>query len=40
MRPLKLTVSAFGSYAEKQEIDFDVFGESGSLPDHGRYRIR
>ena len=29
MRPLKLTVSAFGSYAEKQEIDFDVFGESG-----------
>ena len=29
MRPLKLTVSAFGSYAEKQEIDFEGFGESG-----------
>ncbi len=29
MRPLKLTISAFGSYAETQEIDFEGFGESG-----------
>ena len=25
MRPLKLTISAFGSYADKTEIDFEKF---------------
>jgi len=29
MRPLKLTVSAFGPYAGKQEIDFESLGKSG-----------
>ena len=29
MRPLKLTVSAFGSFAGEQSIDFSAFGESG-----------
>ncbi len=29
MRPLKLTVSAFGPYAEKTEIDMAALGESG-----------
>lgn len=33
MRPLKLTISAFGPYAEKTEIDFSVFG------GHGLYLI-
>lgn len=29
MRPIKLTMSAFGPYASEQTIDFDKFGESG-----------
>lgn len=29
MRPIRLTISAFGSYAGEQEIDFTRFGESG-----------
>ena len=29
MRPVKLTISAFGSYAGKETIDFTAFGESG-----------
>ena len=29
MRPLKLTVSAFGPYAEKNEIDMEALGERG-----------
>ena len=29
MRPLKLTISAFGPYAGKEEIDFSSFGNSG-----------
>lgn len=29
MLPIKLTLSAFGPYAEKQEIDFSAFGDSG-----------
>lgn len=29
MRPIKLTMSAFGSYAGVQEIDFSRFGETG-----------
>ncbi len=29
MRPLKLTVSGFGPYAEVQELDFKTLGESG-----------
>lgn len=29
MRPLKLTLSAFGPYAEKTEIDMDSLGKSG-----------
>ena len=29
MRPLKLTISAFGSYADKTEIDFEKLGKSG-----------
>ena len=29
MRPLKLTMSAFGSYAGVQEIDFSRLGDSG-----------
>ncbi len=29
MRPLKLTVSAFGPYAEKTEIDMEALGERG-----------
>ncbi|MDU3489881.1 MAG: SMC family ATPase [Clostridiales bacterium] len=29
MRPLELTISAFGSYADAQTIDFRKFGESG-----------
>ena len=33
MRPLKLTVSAFGPYASRQEIDLSLLG------DHGLYLI-
>ena len=29
MRPIKLTMSAFGPYAEKTVIDFNKLGESG-----------
>lgn len=29
MKPLKLTINAFGPYAEKTEIDFSKFGDSG-----------
>lgn len=29
MRPIKLTMSAFGSYARETEIDFTTFGENG-----------
>lgn len=29
MRPKKLIMSAFGSYADRTEIDFDLFGNSG-----------
>ncbi len=29
MKPVKLVVSAFGPYAEKTEIDFGLFGETG-----------
>ena len=29
MRPLKLTISAFGPYAGRTEIDFDALGRSG-----------
>ena len=29
MRPHKLTISAFGPYAGKTEIDFDKFGTQG-----------
>jgi hypothetical protein len=28
MKPIKLTISAFGPYAGKTEIDFSVFGEN------------
>lgn len=29
MRPLKLTMSAFGSYVKKTEVDFTLFGDKG-----------
>ena len=29
MRPIKLTVTGFGPYAGRQEIDFSRLGESG-----------
>ena len=29
MRPLKLTISAFGPYAGKVQIDFEKLGEKG-----------
>ena len=29
MRPLKLTMSAFGCYADKQTIDFETLGNEG-----------
>ena len=29
MRPTKLTMSAFGSYADRVEIDFNELGEHG-----------
>ncbi len=29
MRPIKLTISAFGPYSERTTLAFDVFGESG-----------
>ena len=29
MRPIKLTVSAFGPYAGKEEIDFEKLGKKG-----------
>ena len=29
MRPIKLTMSAFGPYAKKQEVDFEKLGKSG-----------
>ena len=29
MRPIRLIISAFGSYADRQEIDFSRFGETG-----------
>ena len=29
MRPLKLTLSAFGSYAGTETVDFTTFGENG-----------
>jgi len=29
MKPLKLTMSAFGCYSAKEEIDFTLFGDEG-----------
>ena len=29
MRPLKLTMSAFGCYADKQTVDFETLGNEG-----------
>ena len=29
MRPLKLTISAFGPYASRTVVDFEQLGESG-----------
>ena len=29
MKPIKLTMSAFGSYADVQEIDFSALGANG-----------
>ena len=29
MRPIKLTISAFGPYARETEIDFDALGTAG-----------
>lgn len=29
MRPLKLTMSAFGCYADKQTVDFELLGKDG-----------
>lgn len=34
MRPLKLTMSAFGCYADKQVIDFEAFGNEGLFFNH------
>ena len=39
MRPLVLTMEAFGTYIEKTEIDFRKFGKQGLFSDLGRYRI-
>src|SRR4051794_25076053 len=35
MKPLKLELQAFGSYVERQSIDFRAFGESGFFLIHG-----
>ena len=32
MRPIKLTVSAFGPYAGKTVLDLDKLGENGLYP--------
>lgn len=29
MRPIKLVMNAFGPYASKEEVDFEIFGENG-----------
>ena len=29
MKPLKLTISAFGSYADEQTVDFTKLGDNG-----------
>ena len=29
MKPIKLTISAFGPYAKETEVDFEKFGSSG-----------
>ena len=39
MKPLKLTMSAFGSYAGKNVIDF-TGQQLGDFSDHRRYRSR
>ena len=39
MKPLKLEMSAFGSYAGLVEVDFTKAG-SGLFLDHRRYRSR
>ena len=40
MRPIKLTISAFGPYAKETEIILDELGERGPLSDNRRYRCR
>ena len=40
MRPIKLTVSAFGPYAGKTVLDLDKLGENGLYLNYGRYRSR
>lgn len=34
MRPIKLTISAFGPYAKETEILLDELGEQGALSDN------
>ena len=38
MRPITLTMNAFGTYLEETTIPFEQFGTSGRCFDHGRYR--
>ena len=39
MRPIKLTISAFGPYAKETEIILDEL-VTGALSDNRRYRCR
>ena len=40
MRPIKLTVSAFGPYAGKTILELDKLGGEWALSDYRRYRCR
>ena len=39
MRPEKLTISAFGPYADKTEIDFSRLGEGGDSTRKRRNKL-
>lgn len=40
MKPIKLTMQAFGPYVQKQEVDFTLFENKGLFLIMWGYRIR